>query len=55
MSDSISNRELLSLIAIAHIDLSGVVILRLTELYGDLYSITFYENLIAFVSSYLSN
>ena len=38
----------------AHIDLRGAVIRMLTLLWGDLYRITFCENLTALVISYLS-
>lgn len=51
ISVSMLNNSCGFLIAIAHIALSGVVILRLTELCGDLYNITFCENLTALVIS----
>ena len=54
MSGSISNSWDGVLIARAHIDLIGVVILIETPYYGDLYSMTFYENRTALVISYLS-
>ena len=54
MSFSMLNKVYGVFIAIEHIDLSDVVMRRLTLLCGDLYRITFWENLTALVSSYLS-